>query len=668
MAFKLRRGLNSDRLTITPLEGEVIYATDTKLVYIGDGVTVGGIPVADNFTGNTSLVPEGANLYFTNSRVVSALTAGNGISINANGLITGSSAFTGNTNVVPEGTANLYFTNARVVSALTAGNGISINANGLITSTANILGSSVIQQTLVGGDSNYTLDAVPLDVNRMFVVVNGLIQLPIIDYNISGANLTFTGNTISNATIDVRIVGISDGEYSNFNGDTSSVPEGTNLYFTNARSISALTSGQNISIAANGLITGVSPAFAGNTGSVPEVSSNLYYTNARVYSNVIGLINVKANTADLNTSNVVEGNNLYFTNTRAISAFTAGQNLNISAGGVITTTINQIIEGNLTVNGNVLIMGNVAKIDVANFSVTDNMIYLNSNSLIANPDIGIAANYNDGTYHHTGMFRDATDGRWKFFENYSPEPDASAFIDTAHATFRLANVQANVFFGSGLGLTDIPATSITGNTNSISEGSVNLYYTNARVISALVAESNITIGSTNGAIININGTARLSANNANYLQIVGGVSNAAVTLSAQGTSQNTDITFTPKGTGRVNITTSIKPKVNSAVSVTSPLAWDSTSFDVYAISALANALTINADANTSPADGQKMMFRFEDDGTPRALTWTTGSTNAFRAIGITLPTTTVALKMMYVGCIYNATDSRWDAIAVSQEA
>jgi hypothetical protein len=63
-----------------------------------------------------------------------------------------------------------------------------------------------------------------------------------------------------------------------------------------------------------------------------------------------------------------------------------------------------------------------------------------------------------------------------------------------------------------------------------------------------------------------------------------------------------------------------------------------------------------------------MMFRFKDNGTAQTLTWTTGSARAFRVVGVTLPTTTVASKLLYVGCIYNAADSRWDAIAVGQEA
>jgi len=154
----------------------------------------------------------------------------------------------------------------------------------------------------------------------------------------------------------------------------------------------------------------------------------------------------------------------------------------------------------------------------------------------------------------------------------------------------------------------------------------------------------------------------------NRFQITGSQTGNPVVLGVNGGNNDIDITLTPKGVGRVNITTSIKPKVSSAANVTSPLAWNSTSFDEYAITALANALTINADANASPADGQRMMFRFKDNGTARALTWTTGSTNSFRVVGVTLPTTTVASKLVYVGCIYNAADSRWDAVAVSQEA
>lgn len=60
----------------------------------------------------------------------------------------------------------------------------------------------------------------------------------------------------------------------------------------------------------------------------------------------------------------------------------------------------------------------------------------------ANPDLGFAGGYNDGTYGHAGLFRDATDNVWKFFKGYTPEPDASPFIDTSHASFAYADLRA----------------------------------------------------------------------------------------------------------------------------------------------------------------------------------------------------------------------------------
>ncbi|MEM4385851.1 MAG: hypothetical protein QXD03_04825 [Candidatus Anstonellales archaeon] len=43
--ISLRKGLEAHRTSITPALGEPIYTTDTRVLYIGDGVTPGGIPL-----------------------------------------------------------------------------------------------------------------------------------------------------------------------------------------------------------------------------------------------------------------------------------------------------------------------------------------------------------------------------------------------------------------------------------------------------------------------------------------------------------------------------------------------------------------------------------------------------------------------------------------------
>ncbi len=83
--------------------------------------------------------------------------------------------------------------------------------------------------------------------------------------------------------------------------------------------------------------------------------------------------------------------------------------------------------------------------------------------------------------------------------------------------------------------------------------------------------------------------------------------------------------------------------------------------DVYELSAVANATTFTLTG--TPTDGQKLIVRFKDAGVAKGLTWT-----GFTAIGITLPTTTVASKWGYVGCVYNLVATQWQAIAYSVQA
>ena len=81
------------------------------------------------------------------------------------------------------------------------------------------------------------------------------------------------------------------------------------------------------------------------------------------------------------------------------------------------------------------------------------------------------------------------------------------------------------------------------------------------------------------------------------------------------------------------------------------------------LTAMASATTI-ASPTGAPVQGQSLIIRLKDDGTARAITW-----NAiFRGIGITLPTTTTANKLLYIGCMYNSTDTKWDIIALKEEA
>ena len=42
MALQLRRGTDAERSAVTFADGELVYTTDTKKLYVGDGATAGG--------------------------------------------------------------------------------------------------------------------------------------------------------------------------------------------------------------------------------------------------------------------------------------------------------------------------------------------------------------------------------------------------------------------------------------------------------------------------------------------------------------------------------------------------------------------------------------------------------------------------------------------------
>lgn len=106
----------------------------------------------------------------------------------------------------------------------------------------------------------------------------------------------------------------------------------------------------------------------------------------------------------------------------------------------------------------------------------------------------------------------------------------------------------------------------------------------------------------------------------------------------------------------------LTPRIGTTASSATPTP-DADAHDQYNVTAQAAAAAWGAPTGT-PVDGQKLLLRIKDNGTARALTY-----NAiYRALGITLPTTTVISKTTYIGLVYNAADTKWDAVATGTEA
>ena len=124
-----------------------------------------------------------------------------------------------------------------------------------------------------------------------------------------------------------------------------------------------------------------------------------------------------------------------------------------------------------------------------------------------NVQIGLAGNYNtpSDSYAHSGLFRDPGDGRWKFFQGYQPEPEGS--VDVNHATYASAPVEFSMAYGNLTGnVTGQVSTLQNHNTDDLSEGPTNLYYTTARADSDAKRAFSVTDAGGDGSLTYNNGT------------------------------------------------------------------------------------------------------------------------------------------------------------------
>lgn len=97
---------------------------------------------------------------------------------------------------------------------------------------------------------------------------------------------------------------------------------------------------------------------------------------------------------------------------------------------------------------------------------------------------------------------------------------------------------------------------------------------------------------------------------------------------------------------------------------TATLTPEISTYDEFALTAQAAALTIANHSSSTPADGDKMIITITPDATPRALTF--GTAYVAKA-GVALPTTTTASKTLVMGFRWDAGLSKWNLLASGVE-
>lgn len=231
------------------------------------------------------------------------------------------------------------------------------------------------------------------------------------------------------------------------------------------------------------------------------------FANSPVLSgNVVinGNFYVSGNTVTIGTENATLTDNMIYLNEPAEATITNA----VGNGSVVVYTAN-----NGYISGMAISVTGMTP-SAYNIAYSDNKTILSANStaflvtstangtfsvggtasakVATNPDIGIVGGYNDGTYHHTGIFRNHSTARWQVFDNYQPEPDLSINIDTSNTTFHLADFQANGIYANSF--SGSVGTAITKfSTDNTLAGNSNLFVPTEQAVKGYVDTTDLVI-------------------------------------------------------------------------------------------------------------------------------------------------------------------------------
>lgn len=412
MSLQIRRGTAAELANITPVVGELIYTTDSKAVFVGDGSTTGGVPVAVGGSGNvtgTNLLTAGiasatGNVYGNNVFATGFVSATGNVSGNyilgngalLTGITTSATAITNGTSQIAIGSSN---GNANI-SINGAGNVVVVSSTtvavtGAVSATGNITGSFFFgngsQLTGITAASVGTLPSLSVTGNIVSGNVNVLGTQTTVG-NVVGGNI-LTGGTVS-ATGNVTA-----GAGSFFIGNGSQLTGIVSTY-GNANVAAYLpTYTGNITagnILASGIVSATGNLTAGNvsatnltgtllTGSQPNITTVGTLGNLTVSGNVgTGNVNVTANVIAGNlltggsisaTGNITGGNLIgtgisgtllttsqpNLTSIGTLSSLTVTSNItggNVLTGGVVSATGN-VTGGNVRTAGLITATGNI---------------------------------------------------------------------------------------------------------------------------------------------------------------------------------------------------------------------------------------------------------------------------------------------------------------------
>ena len=462
---------------------------------------------------DTDDITEGStNLYYTDTRVQSV------IDINSAGFLTAvsfSDLTTTPTTLSGYGITDAYTqtqVNQAISIAQTNANSYTDTAvSNLIDSAPGALDTLNELAAAIGDDANFASTitnglALKLDIADFDSTFDTRLALKTTDDLAEGStNLYYTDDRVDNRVTELLIAGnnvslstsATTGEVT-IDSDidsTTDVPEGTNLYYTDARVQSVIdtnTAGfitdytvtqadvtqhqaalsitqSQISDLDHYNSTDFSTDFAAKSTTDLSEGTNLYYTDARVDERIALQTGANVDLSSKDTDDLSEGStNLYYTDARAQAAITGGTGVGVTNGvvsiGQPVATTDNVQFADMTITGDLIVSGNTTTVNTETVNLADNILLLNSNET-GSPTQAGGIEIERGTSVNVSFLWDEGNDRWTI---------GAENLFTS-GTF-IGNLQGNVNGNVTGQVTDIS----NHTTDDVAEGISNLYYTDTR--------------------------------------------------------------------------------------------------------------------------------------------------------------------------------------------
>ena len=414
------------------------------------------------------------------------------------------SELSGDTDDVTEGSSNLYFTNARADARITAA---LIDEDDMSSNSATRLPSQQSVKAYVdsqvdtadhlselgGTTDNLTEGSSNLfhTTERVQDVVGGQLVT-----NGSHTGVSFAYDDSGDGAIDATV------SLSGFS--TSNLSEGSNQYHTTER-VQDVVGGQLVT---NGSHTNITASYDDSGDGAIDLSisdadirgkitvtdsggdGSLSYNNSTGVLTYTGITDAQVRGKISVTDSGGDGS-LAYNNSTGVITYTGpsasevrahisgGTGVSVSSGeisiGQAVSTSSNVTFNDMVVSGNLTVSGTTTTVNTATLSVADNQIILNSDYTGSSPTENGGIEIERGTQTNKTLVWNETDDKWTV--------GSETFVA---GTFE-GNLTGNV--------TGTVSSVANHDTDDISEGSSNLYFTNARVDSRLSGGTGVTYSS-----------------------------------------------------------------------------------------------------------------------------------------------------------------------------